>query len=54
MTAEPRFPAPATEQRDSAGPVGAPTGREAQDRADDAEDRRRQEELDYEELGGEA
>lgn len=55
MTTERQYPSPPTE------PVGAPGGRpgvlpdqEAQERADLAEDRRQQQELDYGELGGEA
>jgi hypothetical protein len=54
MTAERRSSVPETEQGDGVEPPGAPADREAQERADDAEDRRRQQELDYGELGGEA
>jgi hypothetical protein len=54
MTPERRFPVPATEHSDGGETPGARADREAQERADDAEDWRRQEELDFGELGGEA
>jgi hypothetical protein len=54
MSAERPSPMPETEQGDGVGPPGALVEREAQERADSAEDRRRQQDLDYGELGGEA
>ena len=55
MSTEPEVPAPRTQARTtSQRPPGPIADSEAEERADLAEDRRRQRELDDGELGGEA